>query len=33
MYSDTAVSEEKNRELLIEVEPVTVWLLVHMLDH
>ena len=29
--SDTVVSEEKNRELLIEVEPMTFWLLVHML--
>ena len=31
--SDTVVSEEKNRELLIEVEPMTFWLLVHMLYH
>ena len=29
--SDTGVSEEKNRELLIEVEPMTFRLLVHML--
>ena len=31
--SDTGVSEEKKRELLIEVEPMTFWSLVHMLYH